>query len=586
MVQPRKWIPGLLPLGVLVMVAALWRQGGVEQDLAARADGQLKSAGLAWSKTSLSGRDLKLEGEAPSPEARAQAISVADGVFGVRLVASSMTVLPEAKPFTFTALRDGAKITLTGVAPPGAGREKLIDAAGKAAANLTVVDELRNARGESGAFEALAAYGLGELGKLSQGTMSISDSMLSISGRAADLEKYADIRAKLAALPAGGTLGKGLAPGDILPPIVKPFGFQAEIGTTGIMLSGYYPSEAAHEKLLAAARALGVPVKDSLRIADGAPSADWDKAAATLLTELGKLESGKIALVDANAMIVGKARGLVAEEDVRADLRALPPGYPLVQVAIESRVVRPFRFEAQRKGEVLTLSGYVPDAKTRAAILETVKQYFEGDRVEDKLAEGLGEPKGFQAAVQEGLQELSRLADGASLAVSDNLIALKGLALFDAARDQISKAFLQGLPGGFQSRLEVATAPLPPQITELPQCQTLYTDLLKRGTIRFKSGSADLSDASRAILDRLAVVSLRCVSARIEIGGHTDNDGSPLNNAELSRRRAETVGAYLVLAGVPVERLEPVGYGQTVPVAPNDSPENKAKNRRIEFFVK
>ncbi len=586
MVQPKKWALGLLPLAVLALVAALWRQGSVEKDLSARVADGLAKSGLSWAKAVVVGRDGTLSGEAPSPEERAKAQSIADNVFGVRKVANSMTVLPEAKPFTFTVLRDGAKITLAGAVPPGDLRQNIADAVRKSGPGLTIVDELRPARGAPAAFASLVETGLANLVKLSQGTLSISDNALSLSGRAADFNGYRDIRAALAKLPAGTTLAKGLGQGDILPPVAAPFAFSAELGPSGVTLSGAYPTEDAREKVLAVAKALGVTIVDRLQIADGAPKGDWAGAASLLITELGKLEAGRANLADARASLAGRAKGLLAEEEFRNDLRALPVGFALVELKIESRVVRPYRFNAERRGDTLTLTGHVPDAKARASVIEIAKAFFEGDRIDDRLQEGLGEPKGFLVAVQAGLQELSRLAEGASLSISDSVAALKGAALFDAARDQVAQGFSQGMPQGFERKIEVSTAPLPPIIESLPDCQALYTNLLKTRTVRFKSGSADLSEASRAILDRLAVVSLRCTTARIEIGGHTDNDGSPQSNAELSRRRAETVGVYLVRAGVLATRLEPVGFGETVPVAPNDTPENKAKNRRIEFFVK
>ena len=79
---------------------------------------------------------------------------------------------------------------------------------------------------------------------------------------------------------------------------------------------------------------------------------------------------------------------------------------------------------------------------------------------------------------------------------------------------------------------------------------------------------------------------MRCRGGKIEIGGHTDADGQASANLDLSRRRAQSVAAYFEAAGISADRLNPTGYGSTVPVAPNDTAENKAKNRRIEFLVK
>lgn len=586
MMQPRKWIAGLLPLGAIFLIAAGWMQPTVEADLTKRGVAGLSAAGLEWAKVELSGRDARVMGEAPSPDSKALAVAAADRVFGIRYVTDAMTVLPEAKPFTITALRDGAKVTLTGSVPPGSARKTLLDAAAKALPGATLVDQLKAARGAPANFDMMAAYGLGELSKLSEGTLSISDTGLGLTGRAADFAKFTDIRTKLASLPAGARLTKGLAPGDILPPLIKPFVFSAEKSAGGVALAGYVPSDEIKARLLGEARASGLPVRDGLQVADGATSGDWAGAAALLIRELSKLELGKAALSDEKVAISGKGRDLIGEEDVRADLKALPAGFVLAQAAIESRAIRPYVFNATREEGKLTLSGYVPDAKTKSDILDTAKRYFEGDQIDDKLAEGLGAPKDFALAVRTGLQELSRLGTGATLGLSDSAFSIKGLALFDFAREQISAALRSSLPGGFKGNFEVGTAPLPPPITLSPECQALYQQVLSRGTIRFKVASADLSEESRGILDRLTVVTLRCVEAKVEIGGHTDSDGSAQANAELSRRRAETVGAYFLRAGIQPERLEAVGYGHTVPVAPNDTPENKAKNRRIEFLVK
>lgn len=589
--QPQKWVLGLLPLASLVVLAGFWKQGAVEADLTARSSAGLVNAKLAstgpdWVKIKLSGRDAKVTGEAPSPEARAAVLATISGTYGVRRADDGMTVLPEAKPFTFTALRDGAKITLTGAIPPGATRAAVLEAAKKAAPEAAVVDAMKPARGSSPEFAALAAFGLVELGKLSEGSLSISDNAVSLSGRAADFAKFSDVRTRLASLPSGGKLTKGLAPGDILPPVAKPFTFSAERSTAGVSLIGFAPSDEAKAKLLTEARGLGLAVRDGLQIADGVPTGDWLAAANLLVRELGQLETGRIALLDDKASISGKARGVIAEDDVRADLRPLPQGFALTQVAIESRAIRPYVFTATKGDGVLSLAGYIPDAKTKSDILDVARRYFEGDRIEDKLVEGLGAPKDFALAARLGVQELARLSNGASFAISDGTLGMKGLALFTAARDQVAAVLRRDLPAGFKSTVELGTAPLPPPITLSPECQLLYQNVLARSTVRFKSGSADLSEESRGLIDRLAVITLRCVNARIEIGGHTDTDGSAQSNAELSRRRAETVAVHFTHAGIPAARLEAVGYGQTVPVAPNDTAENKAKNRRIEFIVK
>lgn len=87
------------------------------------------------------------------------------------------------------------------------------------------------------------------------------------------------------------------------------------------------------------------------------------------------------------------------------------------------------------------------------------------------------------------------------------------------------------------------------------------------------------------MLDKLAEAAKTCTGMRIEIAGHASAEGTAAFNRRLSLRRARSVAAYLLRAGVSADQLKAVGYGASQPKAPNDTDENKAKNRRIEFNV-
>jgi len=70
----------------------------------------------------------------------------------------------------------------------------------------------------------------------------------------------------------------------------------------------------------------------------------------------------------------------------------------------------------------------------------------------------------------------------------------------------------------------------------------------------------------------------------LRIEGHTDSDGDDASNLKLSKERAAACVAWLVAHNVDCKRLMPVGFGEERPIAPNDTTENKAKNRRVSFF--
>ena len=101
----------------------------------------------------------------------------------------------------------------------------------------------------------------------------------------------------------------------------------------------------------------------------------------------------------------------------------------------------------------------------------------------------------------------------------------------------------------------------------------------------FETNKFDLLPTSMIELDRLVTLLQQNPDKKIEIGGHTDNVGSDEANLLLSDQRAASVVSYLVKKGVAADRLTAKGYGETMPVATNDTDAGRAKNRRTEFKV-
>ncbi|MCE7041397.1 OmpA family protein [Dyadobacter sp. CY312] len=103
--------------------------------------------------------------------------------------------------------------------------------------------------------------------------------------------------------------------------------------------------------------------------------------------------------------------------------------------------------------------------------------------------------------------------------------------------------------------------------------------------IFFQTGSFDLDEKSKVELDKLVDFLAKNPSIKIEISGHTDDVGSDKENLELSRKRALSVQEYLQKTGVPPARLSSKGFGESKPVAPNESESGRQKNRRIEWRI-
>jgi len=104
--------------------------------------------------------------------------------------------------------------------------------------------------------------------------------------------------------------------------------------------------------------------------------------------------------------------------------------------------------------------------------------------------------------------------------------------------------------------------------------------------IQFETGKDIIKPVSFPILNDIVKIMKENPSYLLQINGHTDNVGNPEFNQGLSERRAASVKNYLVSKGVAESRLSSQGFGDTKPVAPNNSAANRAKNRRVEFVVK
>jgi outer membrane protein OmpA-like peptidoglycan-associated protein len=98
-------------------------------------------------------------------------------------------------------------------------------------------------------------------------------------------------------------------------------------------------------------------------------------------------------------------------------------------------------------------------------------------------------------------------------------------------------------------------------------------------------------EAQRIIDSTLLIILQEAPHIVIELSSHTDSKGEDLYNIELSQKRAESVVAYLIKKGIDKNRLYAKGYGESKPIAPNetaeglDSPEGRQKNRRTEFRI-
>lgn len=129
-----------------------------------------------------------------------------------------------------------------------------------------------------------------------------------------------------------------------------------------------------------------------------------------------------------------------------------------------------------------------------------------------------------------------------------------------------------------------------PKASETARADTVFRNLavnqsFQLDDVYFEQSTYILRPESHPQLDKLVKTLLTVPGLKILVAGHTDNVGDRRLNQALSENRASVIRAYLMRHGIAENRLQAHGFGDTQPVAPNDSETNKRKNRRVEFVV-
>jgi outer membrane protein OmpA-like peptidoglycan-associated protein len=106
------------------------------------------------------------------------------------------------------------------------------------------------------------------------------------------------------------------------------------------------------------------------------------------------------------------------------------------------------------------------------------------------------------------------------------------------------------------------------------------------GDVIFDTGSSSLSPGASARLDQLADTLNRYPDSEVIVKGHTDAEGSEASNQVLSEQRADSVRRYLIGRGVAPARIKAIGFGESMPLASNETMAGRQQNRRVEIEVR
>lgn len=223
-------------------------------------------------------------------------------------------------------------------------------------------------------------------------------------------------------------------------------------------------------------------------------------------------------------------------------------------------------------------SGSVPDEASRAAILGKLRDIYGAANVVDRLeVGGVVPPTNWTENVGKILNANLKQVHKGQMQVSGTQIAIRGNVANEAQRQQVVSDMATALNPTYtvDNGLVVAGG----------SAQNVLDKTLSNRVVEFESNAATLTPVGRAILDEMAAAIKQIGTPKVQVIGHTDSSGNRLANLSLSLARANTVRTYLIDKGIPAEALKAVGSGPDHPVTSNDTPEGRAKNRRIEFHL-
>lgn len=230
--------------------------------------------------------------------------------------------------------------------------------------------------------------------------------------------------------------------------------------------------------------------------------------------------------------------------------------------------------EAQA-GKIL-VTGTVANDASKANVLTKLREVYGADMVVDQVSVGgVTTPANWDGYVQKIITpELKEISKG-HLKIDGSTVNLKGEVKNEATRQKIASNIATSLNPTYS-----VTNGL--RVTALDQA--IIEDVLKDRIVEFESGKATLTAAGKALLDEIAsVIQLKLKGRKVEVIGHTDNQGLKASNQSLSQARAEAVKVYMSDKGINADLLTASGQGANRPIAGNDNAEGRARNRRIEF---
>ncbi len=557
----------------------------------------LSLQGHEWAEVQADGLRVVLTGTAPDEATRFAALTAAGTEVDTSRVIDEMDVAPTADltPPRFSAeiLRSDSGISVIGLIPSGVNRTKFMRRLENLENGVPVSDLMESADYPTPeGWEDAIDFALLALSKLPRAKISASPEQVKITAIAeSQAEKHRLEQELTRAAPPSLRVGLSISAPR---PVITPFTLRYLITDEGGQFDACSAQdEKARDTIIAAAQEAGLKGPYTCTIGLGVPSPRWATAAELSIGALAEIGQGSVTMSDADiSLIAAPGTDPSRFDQVVGELEnALPQVFALHAVLPEpetAQQVGPVEFTATRSPEGLVqLRGRLGDVLQRDMVDSYARAAFGSDQVTTaaRVVEEL--PPTWPIRVLAGLEALSWLNNGVLTVTPDKLV-LAGMSHDQDTRAQIAGLLSEKLGDAQDFDLSITYQPAPEPEDALPdpeECEARIVEVQAAGKITFEPGSATVSADSRDSLNQIADILRECGPIRMEIQGHTDSQGREEMNQQLSQTRAQSILNELRARRVPTSSFAAVGYGETQPIAENDTEEGREANRRIEFLL-
>jgi len=580
---------------VVSLVAANFSVKLIEESSEIGVRDALDANSMTWAEVQADGLRVVLTGTAPDEATRFNALTAAGTQVDTSRVIDEMDIAPTADltPPKFSAeiLRNDSGISVIGLVPASVDRNALMGRLQKLDPQAQVSDLLETAdyKKPKGWDDAIS-YAILALSKLPRAKVSASPDLVKITAIADSQQEKERLEQELTrAAPPSLRIGLAISAPR---PVITPFTLRYLISEEGGQFDACSAQdEKARDTIVAAAQDAGLSGPYTCTIGLGVPSPRWAQAAELSIRALSEIGQGSVTMSDADITLIAEPNTSPATFDkVVGELEnALPEVFALHAVLPEpenNEQAGPVEFTATRSPEGLVqLRGRLGDDLQRDMIDSYARAAFGSDQVHSAARVVDQMPQDWPVRVLAGLESLSWLNNGV-LTVTPDKVELTGVSHDEDAKAQIAGLLSDKLGDAQDFDLSISYQPPPEPEDALPdpeQCESRIAEVQEARKITFEPGSATVSSESRDSLNQIAEILRECGPIRIEIQGHTDSQGREEMNQQLSQSRAQSILNELRARRVPTKSYSAAGYGETQPIADNDTEDGREKNRRIEF---